>query len=169
MRKDQVFLVYPLAPNALRLKICNILSLNLFPRSFIIESTMLSEAEIEKIRSVVSSRRGVAYAILFGSALKRLRAHSDIDLMVEGELSPVEKADLLMELAIQLGRQIDLISPKEALCDVVLRAFSSGIPILVRDRERVKEDYLKNYRLCDQRDPLKRIRQERVKRVYRNG
>jgi len=130
---------------------------------------MISDAEVEKVRSVVSSRRGIAYAILFGSALKRLRAQSDIDLMVEGELSPVEKADLLMELAIELRRQIDIISPKEALCDVVLRAFSSGIPILVRDGERLKEDYLKNYRLCDQKEPLKRIRLERLKRVYGNG
>ena len=130
---------------------------------------MLSETEIEKIRSAVSIRKGVAYAILFGSALKRLRVHSDIDLIVGGELSPVERAELLMELAIQLGRQIDLMSPKEAVCDVVLRAFSSGIPIFVRDRERVKEDYLRNYRLCEQRDSLKRIRLERLKRVYGNG
>jgi predicted nucleotidyltransferase len=129
----------------------------------------MTQAEIEKIRSVVSSRKGIAYAILFGSALKRLHAHSDIDLMVEGELSPAEKADLLMELTIRLGRQVDLISPKEALCDVVLRAFSSGIPILVRDRKRLKEDYLKNYRLCDQKSPLRRIRLERLKRVYGNG
>jgi predicted nucleotidyltransferase len=130
---------------------------------------MLSEVEIDKIRSVISSRGGVAYAILFGSALKRLLAHSDIDLMVGGELGPVEKADLLMELAIELGRPIDILSPKEALCDVVLRAFSSGIPILVRNRKQVKEDYLNNYRLCDQRDSLKRIRLERLKRVYGNG
>jgi predicted nucleotidyltransferase len=130
---------------------------------------MVSEGEIEIIRSVVSGRRGVAYVILFGSALKRLLAHSDIDLIVGGELSPVEKADLLMELTVQLRRQIDLISAKEAVCDVVLRAFSSGIPILVRDRERLKEDYFKNYRLCDQGDPLRRIRLERLKRVYGNG
>jgi predicted nucleotidyltransferase len=130
---------------------------------------MLSKAEIEKIRSVVSNRRGIAYAVLFGSALKHLGAHSDVDLMVEGDLSPVEKADLLMELTIQLKRQVDLIFPKEALCDVVLRAFSSGIPILVRDREQAKADYLNNYRLCDQRNSLKRIRLERLKRVYGNG
>ena len=99
---------------------------------------MLSEDEIEKIKSLVSSRRGVAYAILFGSSLKRLLTNSDIDLMVGGELSPGEKADLLMELTVQLGRQIDLISAKEALCDLVLHAFSSGILILVRDRERLK-------------------------------
>jgi predicted nucleotidyltransferase len=130
---------------------------------------MLSKAEIEKIRSVVSNRRGIAYAVLFGSALKHLGTHSDVDLMVEGELSSVEKADLLMELTIQLKRQVDLIFPKEALCDVVLRAFSSGIPILVRDREQAKADYLNNYRLCDQRNSLKRIRLERLKRVYGNG
>ena len=130
---------------------------------------MLSEVEVEKIRSMVSSRKGIAYAILFGSALKRLLAHSDIDLMVGGELSRTEKADLLMELAVELKRSIDIISPKEAQCNVVLRAFSSGIPILVRDTQRLKEDYLENYRLCDQRDLLRRIRLERLKRVYGNG
>ena len=130
---------------------------------------MLSETEIEKIRSLISGRSGIAYTILFGSALKRLLAHSDIDLMVGGELSPVEKADLSMELALKLGRPIDVVPTKEATCDVVLRAFSSGIPILVRDRERMKEDYIRNYRLCDQKDQLKRIRLERLKRVYGNG
>jgi predicted nucleotidyltransferase len=130
---------------------------------------MLSETEIEKIRSIVSRRKGVVYAILFGSALKRLLSHSDIDLMIGGELSPVEKADLLAELAIELRRDIDILFPKEAPCEVVLRAFSSGNPILVRDKDRVKEDYFENYRICDQRDPLKRIRLERLRRVYGNG
>jgi len=130
---------------------------------------MLSEAEIEKIRFIVSRRKGVAYAILFGSALKHLLSHSDIDLMIGGELSSAEKADLLAELAIELRRDIDILSPKEALCEVVLRAFASGNPILVRDKDRIKEDYLKNYRICDQRDPLKRIRLERLRRVYGNG
>jgi predicted nucleotidyltransferase len=130
---------------------------------------MLSEAETEKIRSVLSNRKGVAYAILFGSSLKRLLARSDIDLMVGGELSPGDKADLLMELTVELERPIDLVSAKEAFCELVLRAFSNGIPILVRDRERLQEDYFKNYRLCDQRNPLRRIKLERVKRVYGNG
>jgi predicted nucleotidyltransferase len=130
---------------------------------------MLSEPEIETIRSVCSRKKEVAYAILFGSAVKRLLAHSDIDLMVGGELSPAVKADLLMELTVQLRRQVDLIYSQDALCEVVLGAFSSGIVILVRDRERLKEDYLKNYRLCDQNDSLRRIRLERLKRVYGNG
>ena len=129
----------------------------------------LSETEIEKIRSVLSKRRGLTYAILFGSATKHLRADSDIDLMIEGDLSAEEKGDLLMELTILLGRKVDLVFAKEAQCDVVLRAFSTGIPIVVNDRERLKRDYLKNYRLCDQKEPLKRIRLERLKRVYGNG
>ena len=130
---------------------------------------MISEAEIKKIRSVVSKRRGVAYTILFGSALKHFLTHSDIDLMIGGDLSTVEKVDLSMELTVVLGRQIDIISLEDARCEVVLRAFASGIPILVRDKGRMKEDYLKNYHLSDQRNPLKRIRLERLKRVYGNG
>jgi len=130
---------------------------------------MLSETEIEKIRTVLSKKSELVYAILFGSAMKRFHAGSDIDLLVGGDLSANHKADLVMELTIQLGRQIDLVSAKEAQCDLVLRAFSTGVPILVRDRERLKEDYLKNYHLCDQRESLKRIRLERLKRVYGNG
>lgn len=130
---------------------------------------MISQDEIEKIRSTLSKRRGVAYAILFGSAVKRLLTHSDVDLLVGGEMSATEKADLLMELSVKLGRQVDLILFREAFCDVALQAFSSGIPVLVRDKECLKQDYLKSYLLCDQRESLKRIKLERMKRVYGNG
>ena len=127
---------------------------------------MLTKTEIEKIKSVVSSRRGVAYAILFGSAVKHLLAHSDIDLLIGGDLDPGQKTDLSAALALELRRPIDIVLTNEARCDLVLRAFSSGIPILVRDKERIKEDYFSNYRLCEQRDPLEKIRLERLKRVY---
>ena len=130
---------------------------------------MLSQVEIDKIRSVVSTKKGVAYAILFGSALKRLLTHSDIDLLVGGDLSTDEKVDLSMELTVQLGRKIDILCTGEARCEVVLRALSSGVPIVVCDKERIKEDYFKNFRLCDQGNPLKKIRFERLKRVYGNG
>ena len=130
---------------------------------------MLPEAEIEKIKFLVSARAEITYAILFGSALKRLLAHSDIDLLVGGKLNAAQKADLSMELTLELRRQIDIVSPEEAPCDVVLHAFSSGLPIFVRDTEQLRKDYFKNYHLCDQRTPLKRIRLERLKRVYANG
>jgi len=130
---------------------------------------MLTKTEIEKIISVVSNRKKVAYAILFGSALKHLLAHSDIDLLIGGDLDTGQKTDLLAALALELHRPIDIVLTKEAHCDLVLRAFSSGIPLAVRDKGRVKEDYFSCYRLCDQERPLKRVRIERLKRVYGNG
>ena len=132
-------------------------------------NTMLSETEFEKIRTLVSKKGKVAYAVLFGSALHRLSAHSDIDLLIGGRLAASEKADLFMELAVELGRQIDILSPEETRCEVVLRALSSGVPILVRDRGRMREDYFRHFRFCDQGTPLRKIRLERLKRVYGNG
>ena len=111
----------------------------------------------------------MAYAILFGSALKRLLAHSDIDLLIGGDLDTSQKTDLSMALALELRRPVDIVLTKEARCDVVLRAFSSGIPLVVRDKKKVKEDYFNHYRLCDKEHPLKRVRFERLKRVYGNG
>jgi len=46
-----------------------------------------------------------------------------------------------MELAVKLGHQIVIGFPKEVLCGVVLRTFSSGIPILVCRKGRAKLDY----------------------------
>jgi len=127
---------------------------------------MLTKNEIEKIKSVVSGRRGVAYVILFGSALRHLLPHSDIDLLIGGDLDPSQKTDLSAALALELRRPIDIVLTKEARCDLVLRAFSSGIPLAVRDKGKVKEDYFNCYRVCDQECLLKRVRLERLKRVY---
>jgi predicted nucleotidyltransferase len=147
----------------------DILFLSLFLRSFIIKIIMLSEAEIDKIKSVVSGKEEIAYAILFGSALKHPLSHSDIDLLIGGDLGPRQKTDLSMSLALELHRAIDIVITKEARCDVVLRAFSSGILLTARDKRRVKEDYFNHYRLCDQEHLLKRVKLERLKRVYGNG
>jgi predicted nucleotidyltransferase len=130
---------------------------------------MLTRTEIEKILSVVSSRREIAYAILFGSALKHLLAHSDIDLLIGGDLDTRQRMDLSATLALELRRPVDIVLTKEARCDLVLRAFSSGIPLAVRDQRKVREDYFHYYRLCDQERPLKMVRLERLKRVYGNG
>lgn len=108
------------------------------------------------------------YAILFGSALKRLLAHSDIDLLIGGDLDAGQKADLSVALTLELHRPVDIVLAREARCEVILRAFSSGIPLVVRDKKKVKEDYFNYYRLCDQAHLLKRVRLERLKRVYGN-
>ncbi len=119
---------------------------------------MLTKNEIEKIRSVLSGRRGVAYAILFGSAVKHLLAHSDIDLLIGGDLDPSQKTYLTDALALELRRPIDIVLIKDARCDLALRAFSSGIPVAIRDKGKVKEDYLNCYRLCDQERLARNVR-----------
>jgi predicted nucleotidyltransferase len=130
---------------------------------------MLSESEIEKIKSVISQRKEISYAILFGSAVKHLLTHSDIDLLIGGNLDRKMKHDLSMALALEIHRSIDIVLTKEARCGVGLRAFSSGAPLVVQDKGKMKEDYFEHYRLCDQARSLKKIRLERLKRVYGNG
>ena len=129
---------------------------------------MLSDIEIQKIKSVISQKEEISYALLFGSARKRLLAHSDIDLLIGGDLNKNLKDDLSMELTLELKRPVDIVLSKEARCEVVLKAFASGLPVLIRDKEKVKEDYFERYRLCDQSHPLRKIRLERLKRVYGN-
>ena len=80
---------------------------------------MLSEIDIETIKSVVSRRKEISYAILFGSALERLLPHSDIDLLIGGNLDRKMKSDLSTALALQIHRPIDIVLAKEARCEVV--------------------------------------------------
>ncbi len=130
---------------------------------------MLSETEIARIRSVLLRRSEIDYAILFGSSLKRLLPQSDVDLLISGDVDENLKGDLSMELTLELKRPVDIVLSKEARCEVMLKAFASGLPVLIRDKEKVKEDYFERYRLCDQAHPLRKIRLERLKRVYGNG
>jgi predicted nucleotidyltransferase len=130
---------------------------------------MLSEHEVEKIRAVLSNKPNVRYAVLFGSALGRLLPHSDIDLLVGGDLTSAEMTDLSMDLALALRRQVDIVLSEKGRCEVVLNALCSGVPVIVRDKARIREDYFRNFRLCDDAAPLRKIRRERLKRVYGNG
>jgi len=50
-------------------------------RFYLLNHVRLSEAEIEKIRSILTKRKGLAYAILFGSATKHL--HNFYDLLIK--------------------------------------------------------------------------------------
>lgn len=130
---------------------------------------MLTKTEIEKIKSIISERKEITYAFLFGSALNRLLTHSDIDLLIGGDLDTNQKTDLSAELTLGLRRPVDIVLTKEAGSDVVLKAFSSGVPLVVYQKKKMKEDYLHHYRLRDQKNPSRRIRLERLKRVYGHG
>ena len=130
---------------------------------------MLSESEIEKLKTFLAGRSKVAYCFLFGSSLNGTSLHHDIDLLIGGDLSEEERGDLTSEIELLLGSPIDLVLSEKARCEVALRALSSGRPVLIRDRERLKEDYFRNFRLCEQKIPLRRVRLERLKRVYTHG
>jgi predicted nucleotidyltransferase len=130
---------------------------------------MLTETEIARIRSVIIRRPEIEYAILFGSSLKRSLPESDVDLLIGGDVDKNLKDDLSMEMSLGVKRLVDIVLAKEVRCEVALKAFSSGLPVFIRNREKMKEDYFERYRLCDQAHPLRKIRLERLKRVYGNG
>ncbi len=123
---------------------------------------------LSEIKEVLTGVQGIHYAFLFGSALKRLLPDSDIDILIGGDLDFDAKTRLGMDLAVRLKRDVDVVLTKEAHCDVVLNAFSRGEPVLIRNRELLKEDYFKNYRLCDASTSLRKIRLDKIKEKYGN-
>ena len=121
-----------------------------------------------QMREIFSGAEGINYAYLFGSALKRMLPDSDIDILVNGDLDFDQRTHLAMKLTLRLKRNIDIILAKEASCELVLNALSQGLPILVKSRYFVEQDYFKNYMLYDANTSLRRIRFERIKKKYSN-
>ena len=121
------------------------------------------------IRRVLSRKRKIDYAFLFGSALKRLRPDSDVDILIGGNLNFGEKTDLAMDLAIRLKRNVDIVLAGDASCELALNAFSRGKPILIKSEKGLKKDYLRNYRQYEQTSGLRALRLARIKREFGNG
>jgi predicted nucleotidyltransferase len=111
----------------------------------------------------------ISYAFLFGSALTQLRSDSDIDILVGGDLDFESRMDLTAKLVLVLKRNVDLVQAREARCEVVLKALSKGMPILIKDTEALKRDYLKNFRLYDDTTNLRRLKLSKIKREYARG
>ena len=111
----------------------------------------------------------IEYAFLFGSALRRLLRESDIDILVGGEIDFDTKLVLTAGLSTRLKRNVDLVQASEARCELVLKAMSEGILIFVKYGEKLKQDYLRNWRSFDDSTGLRRIRIERIRQQYANG
>lgn len=120
------------------------------------------------IKEVLSGIERVDYAFLFGSALTNLRADSDVDVLVGGEIDFDTRVDLTARLERVLKRHVDLV-PAAARPELVLRAMSKGVRIFVRDNEALKRDYFRVYRACDDAMNLRRIKTAYFKRLYANG
>lgn len=124
------------------------------------------EEYIKKTREVLSKSRKIEYAFIFGSFLKRPLKNSDVDILLGADLKPFEQIDLSMELELILKRKVDLVLVKEASCELVLKTFSKGIPVLLNDKQGLKRDYFRNSYLYEDRITLRKLRIERIKRKY---
>ena len=130
---------------------------------------IISKDDKNKIKDVLDQCRKVSYAFLFGSALKAMRPESDIDILVKADLTPQERSDLSVDLELILKRKVDIVLAQEAPCELVLKAFSAGVPLLVNNKENLKEDYLKNFYLYDEGTRPRELRRLRIKRMYSSG
>jgi predicted nucleotidyltransferase len=124
---------------------------------------------LKEIRGVLEGREDIAYAFLFGSALSHVLPGSDVDILVGADIDSIAKIKLTDELSRRLHRQADVVQTKDARCEVVLKAMSEGILVLVNDDKRLKEDYFWNFRAYDQTSNLRKIRIDRIKRQYAHG
>ena len=59
----------------------------------------LSDVALDSIRKVLARHSGVREAVIFGSrALKREHSRSDIDILLDGDLEPLESEGIALEL-----------------------------------------------------------------------
>ena len=117
-------------------------------------------------QSLTKYKERIDYAFLFGSILKKPLNTSDVDILLGANLNSFEKIDLAMELELILKRKVDVVLAKEAPCELVLKAFSKGLPVIINDKQRLKTDYFKNVHLFEDRTTLRNLRISRIKRKY---
>lgn len=122
-----------------------------------------------EIREVLGKYKSVDYAFIFGSVLKRLLPQSDIDILIGGELTFLERVNIAGELEQIFKRGIDIVLVKETSPELVLKAFSRGLQVLVNNRDVLNKDYFKILYLYEDRENLRRLRVLRVKRRYKHG
>jgi len=125
------------------------------------------EEHIQKIKKILLQSSKIDYAFLFGSFLKHPLDDSDVDILLGAPLDPSEKLNLAMQLELILKRKVDIVLAAEASCEVLLNAFSKGLPIIINDKLSLKKDYFKNVHLFDDNTTLRKLRVERIKNKCR--
>jgi predicted nucleotidyltransferase len=129
----------------------------------------MMEGYLKEIKNVLNKFENIDYAFIFGSYIRNPLSESDVDILVGGSLSYSKKLDLALELELILGRKVDLILVEEALPELILNAFCSGVPVLINNKEKLKSDYFKNFYLYEDREGIRRLRILRIKRRYSYG
>lgn len=130
---------------------------------------MLPQNSIELAKRIFKRNAKINYAFVFGSALKRLRKDSDIDFLIGGRLNFFERATLAAKLALGLKRNVDIVLTHQAPCELVMGALSHGLPVVINRKERIKEDYFRNYNILEQNRRLRGLRAERAKKGFGHG
>ncbi|HEB32470.1 MAG TPA: nucleotidyltransferase domain-containing protein [Spirochaetes bacterium] len=124
---------------------------------------------IAGFRQILVETEGVEYAFIFGSSVKALRSGGDVDILVDGRLSFAEKVDLEMKLESIVKKKVDIVQTEEAFPEIIMKAFSRGIKIVVKNNKKLKEDYFKYLYAYEDGENLRRLRMARIRRKYNNG
>jgi predicted nucleotidyltransferase len=124
------------------------------------------QENIQKVREILNRYTIIDYAFIFGSFLNKPLHESDVDILLGASLTASEQLDLSMELELLLKRKVDIVLVKEASCELVLNAFSKGLPVFIKDKMRLKKDYFRNSYLYDDTITLRQLRISRIKRRF---
>lgn len=96
----------------------------------------------QDILRVLARHPSIVIAFLFGSlAAGRGRPDSDLDLAIASSdpLTSQERMDLIGELALAVGRPVDLIDLDQTHCPLLQQVLTQGRMILCKDRTRYAE------------------------------
>ena len=118
------------------------------------------------LQTFLARQKSIDYAVLFGSALKKMHAESDVDILLQGKLSPARRIQLSLQLEKIVGRKVDLVLVNETSCELVLEALKHGKVILINNHQALKDDYLRNFYLYDDTVNLRRLRQARMRKRF---
>lgn len=124
---------------------------------------------IKRLKKIIDKYNSINYAFLFGSTLKKPHSTSDIDILIGGEISFIDRVNLSSDLEILFKKKVDIVIAQEASPILVLKVFKEGRPISIRAKDKLKEDYFNNFYRVDALVNLRRVREEKVRREYLYG
>ena len=97
------------------------------------EHGLLTIDQIKKIVTPILNKYNIHYCYLFGSyAEGRARENSDVDLLVETEITGLKFLGIIEELRVKLAKKVDLLRLKDIQPDnpIALEILKNGIKIL---------------------------------------
>lgn len=97
------------------------------------EHGLLSIEAIKQTVAPILERHNISYCYLFGSyAENRARENSDVDLLVDTNITGLDFLGIVEELRIKLSKKVDLLRLKDLQSDnpIVLEILKKGVRII---------------------------------------